>query len=162
MKDETKQETTAEETEKPEQQADETKQAEKPAEQSKQETFAEPPKDTAPTLEQLQAENTKLRAEVIRGRLDAEVMAQAPTLGADPKATPYLMKLADLTNAVNGKGEVDKEAVTEALKRVLDDLPALKKAPEQSGGFQTVGGDGQRQSNTHKKAVPTKRWNRYH
>lgn len=137
MDEETKNETPTEE------QSEETEKDETTAEESA-ETVNETPEQSVPTLEQIQAENTQLRAEILRGRLEAEVMAQAPTLDVAPNAMPYLLKLADLSGAVTDKGEVDKDAVTEAVKKVLDDLPALKKAPEQNSGFMNIGGDGKK------------------
>lgn len=90
----------------------------------------------------LEAENTKLKAQMLESRLQTEAMSQAGTLGVAAETMPYLLRLADLSGAVNDKGEISAEAVTEALNQVLTDIPALKQTKEQARGFVPVGGDG--------------------
>lgn len=160
MKDETNKDTPTEEQEAPEEATEETPAEEQPSNDTHAE---EEVPDTAAQLEQLRQENAQLREQISRGRLEAEIMAQAPNLGVDPKSVPYLIRLADLTGAVDDKGTVNKDAVTTALKKVLEDVPGLKKTEETSGGFLPLGGAGRRQNTpTTGKQVPVKRWNRFH
>lgn len=91
---------------------------------------------------QLQQENQQLRAQMLQSQLSAEAMAQAGSLNVAPETVPYLIKLADLSGAVDEQGGINKEAVTQALNQVLADLPALKRQASQSQGFVQVGGDG--------------------
>lgn len=91
---------------------------------------------------QLQQENQKLRAQMLQSQLSAEAMAQAGSLNVAPETVPYLIRLADLSGAVDEQGAVNKEAVTQALTQVLTDLPALKRQETQQRGFVPVGGDG--------------------
>lgn len=91
---------------------------------------------------QLQQENRQLRAQMLQSQLSAEAMAQAGSLNVAPETVPYLLKLADLSGAVDEQGCINKEAVTQALNQVLADLPALKRQASQSQGFVPVGGDG--------------------
>lgn len=91
----------------------------------------------------LEAENQTLKEQLLRGRLQAEAMTQAATLQVSPDTVPYLLKLADLSGAVDEEGEISKDAVTEALNKVLADIPALKQTKEQAKGFIPIGGGGQ-------------------
>lgn len=94
------------------------------------------------TLSALQQENQQLKAQMLQSQLNAEAMAQAGNLNVAPETVPYLIRLADLSSAVDDQGAVNKEAVAAALGQVLEDIPALKKQTEQSRGFVPIGGDG--------------------
>ena len=70
---------------------------------------------------------------------------------------------ADFSKAVTD-GKVNAEKLTEAVKKVLDDIPALKGKPAENGtGVKKIGGDGNGTSDgTKPKAnVPAKKWNRF-
>lgn len=96
----------------------------------------------ADAMSALEAENAQLKAQMLESRLQTEAMSQAGTLGVAAETMPYLLRLADLSGAVDDKGEIQAEAVTEALNKVLTDIPALKQTKEQARGFVPVGGDG--------------------
>lgn len=93
-------------------------------------------------FEALQQENQRLKAQILQSQLNAEAMTQAAVLNVEPDTIPYLIRLADLSGAVDDKGAISKDAVTAALNQVLDDIPALKKQTGQSRGFVPIGGDG--------------------
>lgn len=93
-------------------------------------------------LAALQQENQQLKTQMLQSQLNAEAMAQAETLNVAPETVPYLIRLADLSGAVDDKGAVNKEAVTQALNQVLTDIPALKQQANQSRGFVPIGGGG--------------------
>ena len=74
-----------------------------------------------------------------------------------------MLEIADFSKAVTD-GKVNAEKLTEAVKKVLDDIPALKGKPAENGtGVKKIGGDGNGTSDgTKPKAnVPTKKWNRF-
>lgn len=98
-------------------------------------------------LAALQTENQQLRAQMLESRLTAEATAQAGTLNVTPESVPYLLRLADLSSAVDEQGGILKDKVTEALNKVLEDIPALKKPSQQAAGFQPIGGDGRDPTN---------------
>lgn len=88
-------------------------------------------------------------------RLSAEIN-QAATLeaikqGVDIKSIPYLLKMADFKSVSDDNGIINAEKLTEAVKKVLDDVPALKVTSQQNGGngFRQIGGDGGKQSDTN-------------
>ena len=100
----------------------------------------------------------KLMAEV-----NQSATLEAVKQGVDVASIPYVLKMADFS-AVSTDGEINTEKLTEAVKKVLDDIPALKtKASENAGGVQKIGGDGNGTSDGTKpnSSVPTKKWNRF-
>lgn len=88
---------------------------------------------------------------------------QAMTMGVDAKSIPYLLKLADLTNVSTDAGEISEDKIVEAINKVLEDVPMLKKEPEaQSQGFRIGGTGGKKDEATNvKKPVAQKKWNRF-
>ena len=97
----------------------------------------------------------------------AAVMA-AVDLGIDSKTIPYVLKMADLSQAVGQDGKINEETLKAALNKVLEDVPGLKPQAAGAAGFVQVGaasgsaGAGQSQQATQTQAsVPTKRWNRW-
>ena len=101
-------------------------------------------------------------------RLQAEIN-QAATLeaikqGIDVKSIPYLLKMADFKDCIDEKGGIKAENLTNAIKTVLDDIPALKVNQKSTDGVQKIGGDGVQSSagSTAKSgSVPTKKWNKF-
>ena len=90
----------------------------------------------------LQKENEQLKAQILQGKVDTAVNKAASELGISAANIPYVTKLADLKGATNDKGEVDEKVISDALKKVLEDVPAFKTAdPGNPTGFQ-VGGKG--------------------
>lgn len=92
----------------------------------------------------LQNENTQLKAQVTALKLQTAASAAAVEMGVDASTVSYIIRLADMGDALDDKGEPDKEKVTAALKKVLEDIPALKSTGGNaaSGGFVTVGASG--------------------
>ena len=83
------------------------------------------------------ANNAKLMAEV-----NQSATLEAVKQGVDVASIPYVLKMADFS-AVTADGKINTEKLTEAVKKVLDDIPAFKaKASENAGGVQKIGGDG--------------------
>lgn len=115
--------------------------------------------DVAKIQSDLEISNkAKLMAEV-----NQSATLEAVKQGVDVASIPYVLKMADFS-AVSTDGEINTEKLTEAVKKVLDDIPALKtKASENAGGVQKIGGDGNGTSDgTKPKAnVPAKKWNRF-
>jgi hypothetical protein len=74
-------------------------------------------------------------------RVENAVIVEAAKMGIDPKAIPYLTRMADLTD-VGGANGISQEKVAAALSKVLDDLPALRPSAQEQTGFR-VGGEGE-------------------
>lgn len=103
------------------------------------------------------ADKAKLIAEV-----NQSATLEAVKQGVDVASIPYVLKMADFS-AVTADGKINTEKLTEAVKKVLDDVPALKKTADNSAGVQKIGGDGNGASDGTKQnsSVPTKKWNRF-
>lgn len=74
--------------------------------------------------------------------LESKATMAAVLLGIDVKTIPYVLKLADFSQAVGQDGAVNEETIKNALNKVLEDIPALKAPQAQSGGFMQVGTNG--------------------
>lgn len=85
-----------------------------------------------------------------KAQIEQAAMLTSLGLGLDAKTIPYVIKMADLSQVIGDDGKVNDEALTNALKQVLEDIPGLKPQVTSSTGFQKVGAtDGQgSQSNT--------------
>ncbi len=59
-------------------------------------------------------------------------------LNIDNKTMPYLLKMADLSSCVDKDGKVNDDSLKQALQKVIDDVPGLKKQVQNSVGI-TVG-----------------------
>lgn len=70
---------------------------------------------------------------------------QAIKTGIAADTVPYVLKLADFSNAMGTDGKVSEDEVKKAIEQVLEDVPALKPSVETSGGFQ-VGAPGSNNS----------------
>lgn len=90
-------------------------------------------------LDELRSAMEAANKQAALAKVENAVIVEAAKMGIDPKAIPYLTRMADLSDV--GKGDaVDQSKVAAALSKVLDDLPALKPKAEQAG-FR-VGGEG--------------------
>lgn len=107
------------------------------------------------------------QAEARQAQLESAATMAAVSLGIDAKTIPYVLKMADLSQAMGQDGKVNEEVLKSALNKVLEDVPALKPQATGSSGFTQIGAAGspsqqaQQTSQTQQAAVPTKRWNRF-
>lgn len=115
--------------------------------------FKEQKAKNTPDIAKIQSEvesanNAKLTAEV-----NQSATLEAVKQGVDVASIPYVLKMADFS-AVITDGKINTEKLTEAVKKVLDDIPALKaKANENAGGVQKIGGDGNGNENLTEDAL---------
>lgn len=97
-------------------------------------------------FESMKAENEQLKAQILQSNIDAKANSIGLDMGVDKNAVAYLVKMADLTKAVNEKGEISEEAIKEAFEEVLKNVPALKANVNSNNGFK-VGADSHQQEN---------------
>lgn len=102
---------------------------------------AQKEKEASQNTLNLQNENANLKAQVLKMQVNEVANQCALEIGVDVKTIPYLIKMADLTTAVDDKGAVSKDAVTSALTKVLEDLPQLKSQNTQNKGFVKIGAE---------------------
>lgn len=111
--------------------------------------FKEEKAKNTPDVAALQTELANTNKALIESKINEQATLQAMSLGLDSKAIPYVIKMADMSKAVDAEGKISAEEVKKALEQVLTDVPALKgnTATPQSqnnnniGGFQ-IGGAG--------------------
>ena len=95
----------------------------------------------------------KMQSEVESAEVNQSATLEAVKQGVDVASIPYVLKMADFS-AVITDGKINTEKLTEAVKKVLDDIPALKaKASENAGGVQKIGGDGNGNKNLTEDAL---------
>lgn len=92
------------------------------------------------TISTLTTDLEKTRALLKEERLNNEALNQARGLNVDDKTVPYLIKMADLKDCFDDKGNVTPDKVKTALEQVLNDVPSLKQADKGTAGV-TVGAD---------------------
>lgn len=97
------------------------------------------PEPPAPETDNM-AELQSLRTELAQAKLERTAALEAVKLGIDPKHIGYVMKLAEFPE--NG----DEAAVSEALKKVLDDVPMFRANTVGSGTGIRIGGKEQQQN----------------
>ena len=103
----------------------------------KQQKAAQQP-DVAALTQQAQA----AQAAAQQAMLDKEATLAAIGLGLDAKTIPYVLKMADLSQAIGQDGKVSTEALNTALNKVLEDVPALKPQASGTTGLVQVGASG--------------------
>lgn len=111
------------------------------------EMFKKDKASKVPNIDELKgqiSEKDSLIAEANKKWLDAETTLEAyriaPSLGVDPTALPYVLKMADTSNAIKD-GKVDSDALKDAINKVLTDLPQLKADPEINNKGFKIGAD---------------------
>lgn len=94
----------------------------------------------------MKRENESLKAQILQNNINAKATDIGLDMGVDKNAVAYLIKMADLSKAVNEKNEVSEEAIKNALEEVLKNVPALKASVNSNTGFK-VGADNVQQEN---------------
>ena len=110
---------------------------------------AEKAKNT-PDVAAIQKDLTAERSARLEAEINQAAQLEAIKQGVDIKSIPYLLKMADFKAVRGDDGGIIAEKLTEAIKTVLDDVPALKGAGQSGNsgnGFTKIGGDGQQQGN---------------
>lgn len=102
---------------------------------------------------QAQAAAQQAQAAAQQAMLERDATLEALSLGVDAKTIPYVLKLADFSQALGEDGITKPEALQEALKKVLEDVPALKPNPQQQSGFRQIGASGNGQQGSVESAL---------
>ena len=128
-------------------------------------TFLDEKKKNSPEVvnDQLTQQLAATQKALAEERLHNVAEKAARALGADEKSIDYIVRLADFTDSVES-GEILADKVTEAVKKVMEDVPAFKSA-EENGGVK-IGGDGGQSGDKSNKEktqqdTPKRRWNRF-
>ena len=115
--------------------------------------FKEQKAKNTPDVAKIQSDLEKSNNAKMIAEIEKSATLEAVKQGVDVASIPYVLKMADFS-AVSTDGEINTEKLTEAVKKVLDDIPALKaKANENAGGVQKIGGDGNSDKNLTEDAL---------
>ena len=93
------------------------------------------------SLEEATGRISALEKELTLSRVGNMLHEQAASLGIDPSAVPYVVKLADLSDVLDDSGAPDSGKIKAAVDKVLSDIPALKAARKEKTGFVPIGSD---------------------
>lgn len=104
-------------------------------------TFKAEKAKNQPDVGAMQTQLTQAQATAQQAQIESAATLAAVALGISANTIPYVLKMADLSQAVGQDGKVNKDTITNALKKVLEDVPALKPQAGATGFFQ-VGASG--------------------
>lgn len=105
-------------------------------------TFKQQRAAQQPDVNAIQTQAAQAQAALQRTLVENSAILAAQGLGLDAKTIPYVLKMADLSQAMGEDGKISEETVQNALKKVLEDVPALKPTTQQAAGFRQVGATG--------------------
>lgn len=108
-------------------------------------SFKETKAKNTPDVSALQNDLTAAKSARLQAEINQSATLEAIKQGVDVNSIPYVLKMADFKAVTDADGKVNTEKLTEAIKTVLDDIPALKGASQSggnNGGIQKIGGDG--------------------
>lgn len=117
-------------------------------------------------ITETQNQLTAAQAAAQAAKVETAATMMAVSLGLDAKTIPYVLKMADLSQAVGQDGKINEETLKTELNTVLEAVPALKPQADGKTGFTQIGTGGNpaqhpQQTTANQTAVPTKRWNRW-
>ncbi|MCH5297882.1 MAG: hypothetical protein J1E85_09455 [Ruminococcus sp.] len=108
-------------------------------------TYLDNKAKSAPDVNELQKTINNERSARLSAEINQSATLEAIKQGVDIKSIPYVLKMADFKAVTDTDGNINTEKLAEAIKTVLDDIPALKSASQSgnnNGGIQKIGGDG--------------------
>lgn len=106
-----------------------------------------------PDVAAIQSQLTQAQTAAQEAQIQSAATLTAVSLGIDAKTIPYVLKMADLSQAMGQDGKVNDEAVKNALNKVLEDVPALKPQTQNTSGFQIGAPGGGQQSTPNEDAL---------
>jgi predicted HicB family RNase H-like nuclease len=104
--------------------------------------YLEAKKKSTPDPVALQSAVNDERKARIKSQLRAAGTLEAVKQGVSVNSIDYVLRLASLDDCVDNDGNVAGDKLSEAIKKVLDTVPAFKAETESNGGVHRVGGDG--------------------
>lgn len=110
------------------------------------ETFRQQKAAQQPNITALQTQLAQAQTESQKTEIEKAAILEAVGMNMDAKSIPYLLKMADFSQAIGQDGKVNSEAIKTALNKVIEDIPALKPQTAGSTGFIQVGASGNSQT----------------
>ena len=93
------------------------------------------------SYDEAQGRISTLEKELVQSRVGNMLHEQAASLGIEPSAVAYVVKLADLSDVLDDSGAPDSGKIKAAVDKVLSDIPALKAVKKEKTGFVPIGSD---------------------
>lgn len=87
--------------------------------------FKEQKAKNTPDIAKIQSDLENSNKAKLLAEIEKSAALEAVKQGVDVASIPYVLKMADFS-AVSVDGKINTEKLTEAVKKVLDDIPALK------------------------------------
>ena len=91
-----------------------------------------------PDVGAITAQAEQYKAEALRAKIESQATLEALKLGVDTSAVQYVLRMADFNTVADGEGKIDGEKLKNAVSKVLEDVPQLKKDVK-SSGFTQIG-----------------------
>lgn len=108
-------------------------------------SFKEQKAKNTPDVEGIQTQLTQAQALAQKEALEKAAVLEAVELGLDAKTIPYILRMADFSEAVGQDGKINNETLKNTINKMLEDIPQLKPIQESQRGFQIGGGGSQQQ-----------------
>lgn len=91
-----------------------------------------------PDVGAITAQAEQYKAEALKAKIESQATLEALKLGVDTSAVQYVLRMADFNAVADGEGKIDGEKLKNAVSKVLEDVPQLKKDVKASG-FTQIG-----------------------
>lgn len=92
-----------------------------------------------PDIKDIQMQLTQSQEDAQKERVKSAAVLEAVEMGLSAKTIPYVLKMADLSQAVEQDGKINNETIKNALNKVIEDIPQLKPQINNETGFRQVG-----------------------
>ena len=105
-----------------------------------------------PDIGAITAQAEQYKAEALKAKIESQATLEALKLGVDTSAVQYVLRMADFAAVTDDKGSIDSEKLKNAVGKVLEDVPQLKKDVKASGFTQIGAGtnDAKQENETDK------------
>ena len=104
------------------------------------ESFKEYKAKSQPNPDELKSQISAAKQEALDAQVQLKAFGLTAELGVELKAIPYIIKMADLKDAIVD-GKIDDAKLKAAFEAVLKDIPSLKTGTQEPpAGFKKVGG----------------------
>lgn len=108
-------------------------------------TFKQQQAANQPDINALQTQASQAQAIAQQKTIENAAILQAVEMGIEAKTIPYILKMVDFNQVMGQDGNINDEAMKNALNKVLEDVPALKPQTKKTTGFVQVGASGSQQ-----------------
>lgn len=95
-----------------------------------------------PNVGEIQRQAAEAQAAAQKAAVENAAILEAAGMGIESRIIPYMLRLADLSQAAGEDGKINSETIKNALNKVLEDVPQLKPQTSKSNGFVQVGASG--------------------